>query len=229
MLKKMIVIITCLLSLFLIYKINYNDKKDYLALGDGLAKGVTYYNAYGLGYSDYLSNYLEEEKKLKTFNKTFTYNHISIDDFQNIIKRNKCNIVKGKKECIHESIKNAEVITVSIGNNEISEILKNYNYNEETKKLLDEIINKINKTMDLLNKYSETKIYLIGFYSYGNKDNDKIIKYIDSKLETNNKYKYIKISQLFNKNITFLPNVYENYPSQTAYQKIAQIIVKEIK
>ena len=67
--KKIILIILTIIISIMIYTFTYNKNIDYLALGDGIAKGKTYYYTTGYGYSDYISKYLEENKSLKSFNK----------------------------------------------------------------------------------------------------------------------------------------------------------------
>lgn len=233
--KKNILLILLLTSIFLsilIYNLTYNKNKDYLAIGDGLAKGKTYYNTIGYGYSDYVNAYLEEQKKLKTFNKIFAEDHQTLENFNKNIKNNQCKIYKGKKTCINQSIKNAEIITISIGNYELSEIIKHYKYNGETIKLLNNFILKLNNSILLIKKYNDlSNVILIGFYSYGDQNSEQIVNYINKELfDYSKKYKYtfININDIFINNPKYLPNIYENYPSNLGYKEISKRIINKI-
>ena len=68
---KLVFLILSIFLLFIIYRIFWNDKINYLSIGDGLALGVTPYNTIGYGYSDYIKDYLKTEENLKSYDKTF--------------------------------------------------------------------------------------------------------------------------------------------------------------
>lgn len=230
--KKIILIILTIIISIMIYTFTYNKNIDYLALGDGIAKGKTYYYTTGYGYSDYISKYLEENKSLKSFNKIFTEDHLSIEDFNNKIINNECKIYKGKKLCLNKSIKDAEIITISIGNYEVSEINKHYKFNSETTEILNNIIIKIINSLTLIEKYTDLRnVYLIGFYSYGDNNSDKITNYVNKKLikySQKYNYKFINIEDIFINNPSFLPNIYENYPSNEGYKEISKRVINKI-
>ena len=231
--KKVIVLLVCFLLVFIIYKITYNNKIDYLALGDGIALGQTYYGTVGYGYTDYVADYLKDKDKLKSYNKSFAENHITVRELINYIENNKTEIVDGKTLYINNAIAEAEIITISIGNYEISDINKYINSNYETLIKTENLINSIINVIDLVRKYNNNaKIYLIGFYSYGKENNDEIIQYVDKKLKKiskNKNFTFIKISDIFKENIKYLPNTLANYPSRLGYKNISKKVIKQIE
>ena len=231
--KKIIVLLFCFFLIFFIYKTTYNNKIDYISLGDGLALGQTYYNTVGYGYSDYVADFLKKEKKLKTYNKNFSQNHITVEELINFIKNNKKEIINGKTVYIDNAIAEAEIITISIGNYEISDINKYINYSYETLIKTEEVLKKICELIDLIKKYNnEAKIYFIGYYSYGKDNNERIIRYTDKKLTEISKSKnftFVKISDIFSKNIKYLPNTLSNYPSSLGYKRISEKVINKIK
>ena len=50
--------------IFIIYKTNHYNYFNYTALGDGYALGINSYGDQGYGYSDFLRDRLQKEKKL---------------------------------------------------------------------------------------------------------------------------------------------------------------------
>lgn len=231
--KKIMVFVLCFLLVFVIYKVTYNNKIDYLALGDGLALGQTYYGTVGYGYTDYVADYLKNQKKLKTYNKNFAENHITVKQLKNDIENNKKEIVDGKTIYINNAIANAEVITLSIGNYEISDINKYINYEYEALLKTETLITDVISIINLIRKYNNNAtLYFIGYYSYGKENNDKIIKYTDEKFENlskKNNFTFIKISNIFSKNIEYLPNTLANYPSREGYKNISKKIITKLK
>ena len=113
-------------------------KVDYLALGDSLAAGINEQNVLTEGYADYLAQHLDEIGVLNSFNKGFAYPGYKTVDVQSDLEKNKekpivAAVVDGKpieKELvtIKEAIKQAELITLSIGANDV---LANLNRNAD--------------------------------------------------------------------------------------------------
>jgi len=102
---------------------------DYLAIGDSLAAGVSPNNELGKGYADYLSVAMMEIGALKTYNKGFSYPGYKTTDVLNDIKLNVTKDIYGigfeeKTAKLHQSIKDAEVITISVGANDILPLFK---------------------------------------------------------------------------------------------------------
>ncbi|MBO0587679.1 S-layer homology domain-containing protein [Sporosarcina sp. E16_8] len=102
---------------------------DYLAIGDSLAAGVTPNNELGKGYADFLAESIREIGALKTYNKGFSYPGYKTTDVLNDIKLNVTKDIYGigfeeKSAKLQQAIKDAEVITISAGANDILPLLK---------------------------------------------------------------------------------------------------------
>lgn len=230
--KKLFIFLLCCLAIFLIYKLTYEEKIDYLALGDGLALGQTYYGTVGYGYTDYIADYLKKEKKLKSYDKNFSKKELSVKELINNINDNEYIIKDGDTLYIDKAIADAEIITLSIGNNEISDINKYVKNLIEGIPKIDTLFLDIEELINLIRKYNnDCEIYLIGFYSYGNDNNDELVEYSNKKFSelcNNNKIKFVKISDLFKDNIKFLPNSMQNYPTNLGYKEIAKRVMNKL-
>ncbi|MGN7478694.1 S-layer homology domain-containing protein [Solibacillus silvestris] len=138
--KKFSVFAAILLVLQLVLPISTiaNAEEDsellnYLALGDSLAAGMNEKGEIGLGYADFIAkNYMEEQAAI-TFNKGFSYPGYTTVDVLNDIEANVTKPIydlKGLSQntvTIHEAIQKADIITLSIGANDV---LKNVNRTE---------------------------------------------------------------------------------------------------
>lgn len=100
-------------------------KFDVVALGDSLAVGVTPQNEMGPGYGDFLARKLAEIDQLKSFNKGFAYPGYKTTDLlkdlaDNVVKPSMNEyFMEGEKGTISDAIKEAEVIVMSIGANDV--------------------------------------------------------------------------------------------------------------
>ena len=86
--KTLVIFFIGLILSFIIFKLVYKEKIDYLALGDELVLGYTPFDTYNKSYSDYFSDYLKSKKKLGFYINDFSkYNYTIkklINDMDNI-------------------------------------------------------------------------------------------------------------------------------------------------
>ena len=131
--KKWIISIVCALLIFAqvpFTSLASEEKVDVVALGDSLAYGVLADKTLGKGYGDYVALLLEEINRLNSFNKGFSvpgYKATDIlNDFEQNVKKTSLNHEQkqGEASTITEAIKEAEVITLSIGANDVLSYLK---------------------------------------------------------------------------------------------------------
>ena len=131
--KKWIISIVCALLIFAqlpFTSLASEEKVDVVALGDSLAYGVLADKTLGKGYGDYVALLLEEIDRLNSFNKGFSvpgYKTTDIlNDFDQNVKKPSLNYEQkqGADSTITEAIKEAEVITLSIGANDVLSYLK---------------------------------------------------------------------------------------------------------
>lgn len=237
--KKLVIFFLALIVIYIIYNFTYKEEFTYLAIGDDLAKGHTPFDTYGESYTDYVYNYLKEQNNEVKLNKEFIEEDLRIKDLLTKIK----NAETAGGKTFTQAIKEAEIITISIGSEELfSKLRSNYElYKINSKKLfefIDEMTSDINELIKEMKKIKKTEIYLIGYYnpiidtSDSESKLDSIFNYLDIKLkEIENKQKihYISIHEEFKKHSNFLPNPSHAFPSPEGYNYIADEIIKELK
>lgn len=241
--KTLVIFFASLLLSFIIFKITYKDKIDYLSLGDELTLGYTPFDTYNKSYTDYFSQYLKNKKKLGYYINDFNKYNYRIDNLLEDMKELKEIKIDNKKININQAISSADIITLSFGQKDLYLMLSS-NYDGKLKNL-DEIYNYIdnhfNNYVNLLNqirKINSDKIYIIGFYNpliNTNQDTinklNKIFNYINKKyksLEENKNIYYIEIfSGIDNKNF-YIPNSKNPYPSLEGYNYISNELICKV-
>lgn len=228
--RLIVLIITCLL-IFIIY--NNNDKKtiNYISLGDGFAVGLNSYEQKDFGYSYYLKNYFESNDKLNKY-YDFSYKDIMIKDLYKDILIDKKN---NKREILKQALRNSNLLTLSIGINDLiykKSLIKDLT---ETKKrqIIKEIVKNLDKTIIEIKKYYKKDIYIIGYYNFypQNSVESSLIDNLNieyKKLSTKNKYKFIEVEKIINRNSEYLENPNSFYPNTKGYHKICQKILEKI-
>jgi len=217
--KKIIFTVLVVLITFLIYFFNRSEKTYYVSLGDYLSYGINNLNNVNNSYSNNIKKHYKEN--LENY-----INYSSIDDYRvmdliNDINYNKSIIFEEKEYKLQNLLIKANLITLSIGMNDLiykSKIETNlYEYT-------DELLNDIEKLLILIRKYNKDEIYLLGFYNVIG--NDSLIKYANKRLEIicmKNKIKFIDISLLDN----YIVN--GNYPTNDGYTYITDKILNFTK
>ena len=223
--KKIIVFIIILLTLFI--SINARDNKiDYVSLGDGISLGINENNYISIGYSDYIKEYLESNNKLKSYIKDFSDKDARITDIINKINNNE----EKNNVTIQNVISKADLITISIG---LNEILYKYNNNAYLYDYIDSYINDMEKLINLIKKYNNKTIFVLGYYNPTNYiDLDKYVIYSNNKLASlcsKEKVNYVNLYDIFNNNKKLIYNINNYYPNQEGYKLIANEIIKKLK
>ena len=226
---KFLVLLSSLVIVYFIYMLNNNNNVNYLVLGDSLSLGENSYGAVSYGYGDFLKDYLKDNNKLLYYSKDYASKDKTIKDIYNDILLNKEIIIDGKHYNIKSLLREADIITMSIG---LNDIIFEYNlndnlYNENI--IVEKIFNNYKNLITEIKKYYHNKIYIIGYYKRWGKYN----KLID---ELNNKYKNyaIKNNDIFistnfvEKNNNYFDNPNTYYPNIKAYKKISTKIVEKI-
>ncbi len=208
---KILIILTLGILITLLIYFNINDKKiNFLALGDGISTGMTPYHVEGYDYNDYLTEYLNEKNLLDNYYKSFNETDETVISLLNKIKNNTSNVEQKIK--IKQAIKEADIITISIGMDELNNyILKNNLGSTKIKGYLKQYEELLKIICQLNNK----NIYLISLYSSSRINYNKISKI---NLEIKNlaqKYhlKYVDIEDITNHKdyFSFKNNYYLNY------------------
>ncbi len=225
--KLLVVFFFSLILIIFIYKKLRKEDYYYLPIGDALSIGIDYKNDKTLSFVDYLENYLKERKKKVIVNKTFIYEDLRIKDLLN--------------DNINPLLKEANLITISIGSEELFSKLKSSNEIIKTKEIynyIDKMFNNYNDLLYQIRKLNKKEIFIIGYYNplEIKKENEEAIKdiyeYIDSQfklLESKYEVNYIEINEEFSKQkYLFLPNIDNSFPTKEAYYYIFDKIKRKL-
>ncbi len=131
--------------------------------------------------------------------------------------------IKRKNQTIQNVLIKADIITLSIGNNDIYYKL-GYNNINEMYNYIDNIIDDIERLFKLLKKYSKEKIFIIGFYNDSSKYKE-IFEYLNMKVKEkclDYEIQFIDISNL-NKNC-FNNNQLNKKGQKEIYKKIKKYL-----
>lgn len=222
--KKVFLILILFLSCYVIYNSTIDNKIYYLTIGDSISKGINEYGVPSYGYSDFIKDYLYKRKKLKEYNKTFTASDYRISDIVRILEYNESK----NEETLNRLIKKADIITISIGMNDLYYKIKDghniYTY-------IDEMIINYNKILNYTNKFHHEEIFILGYYNVTGKDND-IFEYANynlKKLCNEYNYTYIDLSKVLDNNPNYFTKKDNFVPNIKGHEKISQIIVEKIE
>ena len=219
--KKAILILFIFLSCYFVYYFTCDNKLFYLNIGDGLAMGLNNNNIQSEGYAGRLKNYLINEEKLDGYNNSFVNKDYRITDINNMIKCHDKVLVNNDEFTINELLKKADIITISVGMNEL--YYKLFLNNDNIYEYIDNMISDMNDLLVNINKYNKNKVFVLGYYNITNSNYDVFtyLNYNIKKLVEDYNYIYVNIDNLFKNN----DNI---YPNNDGYEKIFQIIVDKI-
>lgn len=229
--------------LLIIYFITLDRKIYYLSLGDFLARGQLPDKTISASYGDYVSEYLKDRGKLEFYTKEFAKDSYRSVDIINALKENKKITVDGKEITIKNALIKADIVTLSIGANDLFYKL-NSNINVEEAQIdeiyayIDEAILDIDKLLYELRKSCKEQIMVLGYYNpFTNYSSslantvEPIIEYANAKME-NIVLKYdmtfVDIHDTFFANDNYLPSYFEIHPTKDGYYAISKEIIKLI-
>ena len=221
--KKIIFTIILFLSCYLIYTLTNNNNLNYVTLGDSLSKGVTPYFANGYGYSNYIVDYLKKNNKLNSYNDDFTSVDYRITDLINLININ----YETNNQTINQAIHSADIITISVGMQELYYKINTNNTNIYT--YIDKMLEDTEELFTLIRKNNNKKIYMLGYYNTKNTNQD-LFNYANIKLKEicqKNKITYIDTQSIFYKNTTYFENPNSFNPNLQGYYKIYEKIIEK--
>ena len=228
--KLIIFFIICLI-IFLIFKFNNHHNITYISLGDSFALGKNSYGQFDYGYSDYVKDYLEKNNKLNKYFKTFSEEDASIKTLYQNISLNKKIKLKDREFNLKQSLREANILTLTIGINDL--IYKLSILDNLDKTSIDKIIKSIEKDFNNLikeiKKYYPKEIYVVGYYNIypENTTYEYAIKELNKIYIKNKDVIYIDTFELLDNNHKYIPNFLNYYPTAEGYKIISeQIIIK---
>ena len=216
--KKILFIIVVSIIVFCIY-LGLKDKKVYyLSIGDYNLDMRIEYN-----YSNYIHDYLEEIGKLEK-NINILDSNYRVVDLINMIENNEKIDNKNIKNILIKS----DLLTLSIGYNDIVSKIDKYDYNK-VNKLIDNYINDLEKLFNLLKKYCKEDIIMIGYYNiFEDVKYDSSIKYLNRETkELSDKYNihFIDIEEVSLYSYQYHPT---NEGEHIIFNKIRKVIDSNI-
>ncbi len=228
--KKIIIIAIIAIGVFFTYLLTLDREVYYLALGDSLAVGTNAFGEEVYGYTDYVSDFLEEKGKLELFLKEYATNGYRTIDIINDINSNKSVRVNNKEITLKNALVKADLVTLSIGSNDF---LNNIRYSDkDSREYITQVMNDINDLFTLLRQYCKEDIVVIGYYNpfYYLSSMSEDLEYANELLKAlanNYDIEYVEISDLFQNN-TYLPNPLDIHPSKEGYLKISERVIAKI-
>lgn len=217
--KKILFALFIFVIVFLIYSFNINKKVYYLSLGDYLSYGINNNKIVNNTYSNNLREYYKDN--LENYVNYSVLDDYRVIDLYNDITSNKKIKFENKEYNIQNLLIKANLITISIGMNDL---LYKIEYSNNIYDYTDELLNDIEKLLVLIRKYNKDKIYVLGFYNII--DDLELINYANLKLNkicNQNKVVYVDISNL-DKYI-----LKDRYPTNDGYTYISNQILNFTK
>lgn len=230
---KLIIIFLVCISIFFIYKANNKNNINYTALGDSFALGEDSYGRIDYGYSDYLKEYLIQKEKLNRYIKSFSTKTMSIEILTENISTNKKIILNKEEINLKQTLRESEMLTLSIGLNDLlyklsitKEITDDKLYH-----IMDEISISFNKLIKEIKKYYHYEIYVIGYYDIdpSNEILSKAIQQLNELYQKNEDVTYISTYNIFKNNPHYLSNPNSIYPNCLGYKAITRQIISKIQ
>ena len=139
--KKIIITIVVTLTVLYIYQIFKDDKIYYVNIGDNLLTDKS--------YADFIVK--EFDGELEEYNSSFTNQKYQTTDLINAFEDN----LKIDNKTIKNLVIKADIVTISVGNNDIDR-------KKLTKEYIDEVISDIDILLKLVKKWCKEKVVLIG-------------------------------------------------------------------
>lgn len=220
------------------------DKKIYyLSLGDSLAAGQTPNNTIEESYGDYVAKYLEDKGVLEFYTKKFTKSGYRSIDLLSDLESNKEIKVDGKKITIKNALIKADLVTVSVGANDLFyklNIGNEFDLNEfdDIYTYVDEAIRDVDKLLFELRKSCKEQIMVFGFYNpFTNFSSslantvEPVILYANGKMEnivTKYDMTYVDIHDVFLANDNYLPSKLEIHPTKEGYKVMGRSVIELI-
>lgn len=202
-----------------------------------MAAGQTPNNTIEESYGDYIQEYLKDKEVLEFYTKDFSKSGYRSIDLLNDLKENKEIKVNGKNITIKNALIKADLVTVSVGANDLFyklNIGNEFDMNEfdDIYTYVDETILDVDKLLYELRKSCKEQIMVFGFYNpFTNFSTslantvEPVILYANTKMENIvRKYDmtYVDIHDTFLANDNYLPSTLEIHPTKDGYRAMAK-------
>ena len=229
--KMIILYFIIIISVIIIPKI-IDNKLSYLSIGDSYAKGVNSYGIEEYSYSDFVRDKLKEDNKLKDYTN-YSYNEITIKELITEIDKIQNNDLKLQKKLLKRLIQDADIITLSIGLNDIKYYLslEEKMNNKKINNILKKVENDYSELIKEIRKYYSKKIYVIEYPNTMTNDYYLLvlIKRFNNFLRNNKEVISIQVNDLEEDKIKYFNNQNSNHYNRKGYELISNKIYKMIE
>lgn len=192
----------------------YTRKEDIniVSLGDGISIGMTPYNIEGYSYNDYLKNSYENIHKLNKYYEFGSFGK-TVKELIYEIKENKTKSFQDNKIEIQRAINEADILTLSIGMDELSE-------DKITKQQILEYEDDIKELFSMIKMLNNKKVFIISLYTIKKEElaNVERLNAMLKEKAINNNFIFIDITNITNKKEYYLDDksYYINYQGHLA-------------
>lgn len=236
-LKKMIVLLLVILTVFLIYLTTLDRKVYYLSIGDYLTTGVDQKYT----WNQTLVEELEHRGKFEIYINQFSNTNLRTTDLIYQIQNNEKRTIENKEKSIKNTLIKADLVTLTVGMNDF---LYKMNMNiddidmEELYNYVDESMNDTETLLKLIREYCKEDIFMTNYYVPRNIDSEKAYKmiyYANKKVEELAKEYNIKVidisnftvnSDLFNDDTAYLSKLGEEKLSKKTKEMMITTLFK---
>lgn len=229
--KRFIIFIVTLLSLFFVFKLASDKKINYISIGDSLIKGINSYGIETFGYNKYVKSYLEKNKMLRNYNDYYyNYNSVSLTED---INNNKTYYLDDKEYFFKKILRESDLLVISIGMDEIA----HYFSLDGIDKLYinhQNFYNNIQKLIKEVKKYAKNNIIFIGYYNPLNVYTSEVDEYFYflnnsmRKIMNENNVIFLDIYEKI-KSGNYLDNPSNHHLNIKGYQIISDVIIECLK
>lgn len=222
--KKKIILMT-LISLLLsivIYLYTKSDEINIVALGDGLSLGMTPYNIEGYSFNDYLKEEYITNHKLKNYIYEFANAGITTKELIYEIKENKTITINNETIEIQRAINEADILTIAIGMDELSQTSVTTQIKNEYKEDMEELLS-------MISVLNHNKVIILGLYQTSTHDalTTEKLNAIIRDIALSNNFIFVDINKTLNNPDYYLDSksYYINYLGHKAiYQEIKKML-----
>ena len=219
--KKVLLFLIVILSVFLIHLKNTDDEVYFLALGDSYSLGMTPYNGYDYGFNDYVKDYLSDKNVLEEYIVDFSKSGYRSVDLLRDILDNKSILINNDVLTIQQALIKSDLVTLSIGTNDINSSI---NLDIDTM-YINDVMSDMESLLVLLRKYCKEKIIAVGYIVPN--ENYEVVNSLYEQLCNKYNIIYINSYELLNDG-KYFPNPNNIHPSKEGYHVIADKIIDNL-
>ena len=229
---KLLILMLSIPITYFIYILNNNKNINYIALGDDLSVGINSFGIANYSYSDYIKDYIRENNMLNIYTNKLSERNKTITEEYNDILVNKKVKIDNKTYNIKKLLRESDILTISLGQNDIRYEISSTNKQKLTSRdytqIAETIFTKYKTLITEIKKYFKRDLYLLGTY-YRTETERNISQQLNKKLKeycNDNKMTFIDISYIGNDK--YFDNRNSNLPNDEAYLEISKSIISRL-